>query len=160
MICQKTARSIEHDKVLILPEFSFVKFLSLPLLSICSFLMSCQSWKEVNIFESQDEFEELRTYENNFGSRIEVFLRIAREELMENYQKNNYLMTRENQPRAVVHPRKDIALRELVVSSHEDGKITDQQKADYLKKCDEVYHLWDKHWKSADRKARRLGFDR
>ena len=44
-----------------------------------------------------------------------------------------YLMIRENQPRAVLHPRKDITLRELVVSSHEDGKITDQQKADYLK---------------------------
>ena len=70
------------------------------------------------------------------------------------------LMIRENQPRAVLHPRKDITLRELVVSSHEDGKITDQQKADYLKKCDELYDLWDKHWKSADRKARRLGFDR
>jgi len=122
--------------------------------------MSCQSWKKVNIFESQDEFEELRTYENNFGSRIEVFFRIARDELLENYKKNNYLMIRENQPRAVLHPRKDITLRELIVSSDEDGKITDQQKADYLKKCDELYHLWDKHWKSADRKARRLGFDR
>ena len=122
--------------------------------------MSCQSWKKVNIFESQDEFEELRTYENNFGSRIEVFLRIAREELLENYEKNKFLMIRENQPRAVLHPRKDIALRELVVSSHEDGKITDQQKADYLKKCDELFDLWDKHWRFADRKARRLGFDR
>ena len=122
--------------------------------------MSCQSWKEVNLFESQDEFEELRTYENNFGSRIDVFLRIAREELLENYKKNMYLMIRENQPRAVLHARKDIALRELVVSSHEDGKITDQQKADYFKKCDELYDLWDKHWKSADRKARRLGLDR
>ena len=137
-----------------------MKFLSLLFLAICSLLMSCQSWKEVNIFDPQDEFEQLRTYENNFGSRIEVFLRIAREELLENYKKNQYLMIRENQPRTVLHPRKDIALRELVSSSHEDGKITDQQKADYLKKCDELYDLWDKHWKSADRKARRLGFDR
>ena len=122
--------------------------------------MGCQSWKEVNIFEPQDELEELRTYENNFGSRIEVFIKIAREELLENYEKNKFLMIRENQPRAVLHPRKDITLRELVISSHEDGKITDQQKADYLKKCDELYDLWDKHWRSADRKARRLGFDR
>ena len=137
-----------------------MKFLSLLFLAICSLLMSCQSWKEVNIFDPQDEFEQLRTYENNFGSRIEVFLRIAREELLENYKKNQYLMIRENQPRTVLHPRKDIALRELVSSSHEDGKITDQEKADYLKKCDELYDLWDKHWRSADRKARRLGFDR
>jgi len=63
--------------------------------------MSCQSWKKVNIFESQDEFEELRTYENNLGSGIEVFLQIAREELLENYEKNHYLMIRENRPRAV-----------------------------------------------------------
>ena len=138
----------------------FVKFSSLLLLSICSFLISCQSWKKVNIFESQDEFEELRSYENNFGSRIEVFLRIAHEELLENYEKNKFLMIRENQPRTVLHPRKDITLRELVVSSHEDGKITDQQKADYFKKCDELFDLWDKHWKSADRKARQLRFDR
>ena len=137
-----------------------MKFLSLLFLAICSLLMSCQSWKEVNIFDPQDEFEQLRTYENNFGSRIEVFLRIAREELLENYKKNQYLMIRENQPRTVLHPRKDIALRELVSSSHEDGKITDQEKADYLKKCDELYDLWDKHWRSAERKARHLGFDR
>ena len=137
-----------------------MKFFSLLLLAIYLLLMSCQSWKEADLFNNEDEFEQLRTYENNFGSRIEVFLRIAREELGKSYEKNKFLMIRENQPRAVLHPRKDITLRELVVSSHEDGKITDQQKADYLKKCDELYDLWDNHWRSADRKARRLGFDR
>jgi len=104
--------------------------------------------------------DDFRTYENDYGSRIEQYLEIAEDDLINSYKSNQYQMIRENQPRAVLHPRKDITLRELVVSSHEDGKITDQQKADYLKKCDELYHLWDKHWKSADRKARRLGFDR
>ena len=137
-----------------------MKFLLVLILTVFPLVISCQVSKKLSPFDSKDEFLELRTYENNFGSRIEVFFRIAREELLENYKKNNYLMIRENQPRAVLHPRKDIALRELVSSSHEDGKITDQEKADYLKKCDELYDLWDKHWKSADRKARRLGFDR
>ena len=123
-------------------------------------LSSCKSWQDPGFWGEGDGMDDFRTYENDYGSRIEQYLEIAEDDLINSYKRNQYQMIRENHPRAVLHPRKDITLRELVVSSHEDGKITDQQKADYLKICDELYHLWDKHWKSADRKARRLGFDR
>ena len=69
-------------------------------------------------------------------------------------------MIREDQPRAVLHPRKDLTLRELVKSAYEENHISEEQKSTYIKKCDRIYSLWEKHWRSADKKARRLGFER
>ncbi len=124
------------------------------------FLSGCNSWSGSNLFEQNDKFEILRTYDNNFGSRIEVFLELAEKELVDNFKEKKYLMIRENQPRSVLHPRKDYTLRQLILSAHEDENITDQEKLAYLKKCDHLFELWEKHWATADKKAKRLGFDR
>ena len=127
---------------------------------ICLFLSGCKAWKNGSIFEKEDNFSTLRTYEDDFGSRIEVFIELAESELVENYKRKKYLMIREVQPRQVLHPRKDLSLRELIHSAHADQNITNAQKIAYLKKCDQIYELWEKHWRSADLKARQLGFER
>ena len=124
------------------------------------FLFGCQSWKGRDLFQNQEILGNFQTYENDFGSRIEVFLKLAEIELLENYKRKKYLMIREDQPRQVVHPRKDLSLRELIQSAHADENISDAQKVAYLKKCDQLHELWEKHWRSADQKARQLGFDR
>ena len=49
---------------------------------------------------------------------------------------------------------------ELINTAHKEEKISEEQKKHYLKKCDELYDLWDKHWRKADQKARQLGLPR
>ena len=123
-------------------------------------LSGCKSWPSASIFEKEDEFSDLRSYEDDFGSRIEVFLEVAKTELRENFEGKKFLMIRENQPRHALHPRKDLFLRELINKAHKEEKITEKQKTDYLDECDELYELWEKHWRKADQKAKQLGFSR
>ena len=113
-----------------------------------------------DLFSSSDRFEDIRTYESDFSSRIEVLLGIAEEELRKNYEQKKFLMIGEDKPRAVLHPRKDIFLRELILSAHQDNRLTDEQMSTHLKKCDHLYALWEKHWMSAEKKARQLGYTR
>ena len=49
-------------------------------------LSGCKSWPSASIFEKEDEFSDLRSYEDDFGSRIEVFLEVAKTELRENFE--------------------------------------------------------------------------
>ena len=124
-------------------------------------LLGCKPWFEGDFLnQQQGGFEELRSYENDYGSRIDLYIELAEKELIENYRKKEYLMIRESQPPAVLHPRKDLNLRELINSAFKDGHISDAQKLAYTKKCDHLYSLWEKHWRIADKKARRLGFER
>ena len=94
----------------LLPQIFFDMPVS-PIASIYLILLvlsGCKSWNIGTIFEKEDKFSDLRTYEDDFGSRIEVFLELAKTELVENYKRKKYLMIREDQPRQVLHPRKDI----------------------------------------------------
>lgn len=113
-----------------------------------------------DIFLPRDRYEDIRDYENNMGSRIEHYLEVARDELLENFKKKEYLMIREEQPPPVLHPRKDVYLREIIFTAHQDQAITGEQHLDYLAKCDELYGLWEEHWRIARKKAKRMGFER
>jgi len=104
--------------------------------------------------------EDLRTYENDYGSRIEQYLELAEDDLINSYKRNQYQMIQGEAPIAVVHPRKDMHLRELILTAHKEGKLTDHEKERFLSECDELYDIWESHWRSADRKARRMGVDR
>ena len=123
-------------------------------------LSGCKSWNIGTIFEKEDKFSDLRTYEDDFGSRVEVFLELAKTELEENYKRKKFFMIREDQPRQVLHPRKDIFLRELINTAYKEEKISEEQKKQYFKKCDQLYNLWEMHWRKADQKARQLGLPR
>ena len=81
-----------------------------------------------------DRFEEFRTYDQDFGSRIEQYLELANQELLENFEKKKYLMIRGKQPPHVIHPRNDLSLRGIIRSAHEAGNLTTQQKNTYLEK--------------------------
>ena len=113
-----------------------------------------------NVFFSSDRYQEIREYENNIGSRIEQYLDVARDELLENFKRKEYLMIREEQSSPVLHPRNDVYLREIIFTAHQEQAITDQQHLDYLAQCDELYELWEEHWRVARKKANRMGFDR
>jgi len=113
-----------------------------------------------DVFFSGDRYREIREYENNMGSRIEQYLEVARDELLENFKKKEYLMIREEQPPPVLHPRKDVYLREIIFTAHQEQAITGEQHLDYLAQCDELYELWEDHWRIARKKANRMGFDR
>ena len=108
----------------------------------------------------RDKFSDLRTYEDDFfGSWVEVFLELAKTELEENYKAKKILHDPGGDRfSAVLHPRKDIFLRELINTAHKEEKISEEQKKQYFKKCDELYNLWEMHWRKADQKARQLGF--
>ena len=79
-------------------------------------------------FTSADRYEEFRTYDQDFGSRIEQYLELANQELLENFEQKKYLMIREKQPPHVIHPRKDLSLRGIIRSAHEAGNLTTEQK--------------------------------
>jgi len=128
--------------------------------SLCFLLIGCQSWQERSFWGEGDGIDDLRTYENDYGSRIEQYLELAEDGLINSYKRNQYQMILGDSPIAVVHPRKDMHLRELILSAHEEGKLTDHEKKRFLSECDELYELWESHWRSADLKARRLGVDR
>ena len=42
-----------------------------------------------DVFFSGDRYREIREYENNMGSRIEQYLEVARDELLENFKRKN-----------------------------------------------------------------------
>ena len=130
------------------------------IIPVCTFLISCSSWSAKSLLPTGDDFEELRTYDNDYGSRIEVFLQLAKTELEDNYRQKKYLMIRGDEPPVVIHPRKDFALREIIQTAFEEEHITKDQKEEYLAECDQLYKIWEKHWRTADQKARRLGFQR
>ena len=123
------------------------------------FFVGCSAWQKGS-FLGSDPYSELRTYEKDVGSRIEQFLEIAEQELKENFERKQYLMIREEQPVPVLHPRKDVDLREIIFSSHKQGNISDDQMTAYLARCDELYTLWEEHWRIARKKGNRLGFER
>ena len=127
------------------------------LFSITLFWCGCKSIGTGNLFSSRDRYEEFRTYDQDFGSRIEQYLELANQELVENFNKKKYLMIREKQASHFIHPRKDLSLREIIRSAHEAGSITDQQKNTYLEKCDDLYSIWESQWRKARKKARQLG---
>lgn len=133
---------------------------SFALIALLTLFLGCNSLRDINLLKEEDKFEALRTYENDFGSRIELLLNLAKTELIENFEKKKYLMIREQNARAVLHPRMDVSLRQLIHSAHKDENITDKQMLKYQKNCDELFELWEEHWRYADRKARSLGFDR
>ena len=120
----------------------------------------CKSGTLGGLFTRGDRYEEFRTYDQNFGSRIEQYLKLAKQELLENFDKKKYLMIREQQPPQVIHPRKDLSLRGLISTAHEAGNLTDGQKDEYLEKCDELYLIWEKQWQKARKKAKHFGLDR
>jgi hypothetical protein len=109
---------------------------------------------------SNRDFQKIQEYEKNYGSRIEIFLDLAETELLENYKKKEFLMIRRDQPRAVVHPRKDVTLRQLIDSAYEEGDLSKNEFDRYTKRCDDLHSLWQKQWHSVDKKARTLGYDR
>jgi hypothetical protein len=106
------------------------------------------------------DYQDIRDYESNYGSRIEVFLDIAETELVENYKKKKFLMIRKDQPRAVVHPRKDLSLRQFIDSAYDAGDISKDEWDRYTARCEDLHTLWQKQWRSADKKARILGYKR
>jgi len=132
----------------------FLKFL------LCLLLISCQSLQERDFFREGDGMDNLRTYENDYGSRIEHYLEIAEDDLIISYKKNQYQMIKGDLPIRLVHPRKDLHLRELILTAHEEGELTDEEKRRFILDCDRLYDLWESHWRNADRKARRMGVDR
>jgi len=109
---------------------------------------------------SNRDFQKILEYEKNYASRIEILLDLAEAELLENYKRKEFLMIRKDQPRAVVHPRKDLTLRNLIESAYEDGDLSKKEFDRYSKRCDDLHSLWEKQWHSADKKARTLGYDR
>ena len=128
--------------------------------SLCLLLSGCQSPHGRRFFLKYDAVEDLLTYERDYGARIEQYLELAKEDLINSYKRNQYQMIQGDQPIAVVHPRKDLPLRELIATAHSEGKLNEQEKDRLLSECDGLYELWEKHWRSADRKARRLGLER
>ena len=110
-------------------------------------------------FTSADRYEEFRTYDQDFGSRIEQYLELANQELLENFEQKKYLMIREKQPPHVIHPRKDLSLRGIIRSAHEAGNLTTEQKNTYLEKCDDLYSIWESQWRTARKKAKHLGVE-
>jgi hypothetical protein len=126
----------------------------------CATFCGCATWPAKSLFQEQDDFEILRIYDNDYGSRIELFLQLAKTELEDNYRQKKYLMIRGNEPPVIIHPRKDFALREIIQTAFDEQHITQDQKEEYLAECDQLYKIWEKHWRTADQKARRLGFQR
>jgi hypothetical protein len=123
------------------------------------FYTGCSSIPSGNLFR-EDRYKDMRAYEKDVGSRIEQYLEVARQELIENFERKEYLMIREDQPPPVIHPRKDTTLRELIFSAHKNQKISDEQRLEYIENCDDLYALWEKHWRIARKKANRMGFPR
>ena len=120
----------------------------------------CQILEKDGYLASKKDFEKIKNYEKNYASRIEIFLDLAETELIENYKKKEFLMIRSDQPRVVVHPRKDLALRQLIDSAYEEGNLSKKEFDRYTKRCDELHSLWENQWNSADKKARTMGYDR
>ena len=129
------------------------------LFSISFFVGGCKYTPSGGLFSSSDRYEEFRTYDQDFGSRIEQYLELANQELIENFEKKKYLMIREKQPPQVIHPRKDLTLREIIRSAHEAGNLTIEQKNTYLEECDDLYSIWEKQWREVRKKAKHLGFE-
>ena len=130
------------------------------LLGASLFLFSCGRWEKEYPSYLPGDLRTLKNFPNDFGPRIKIFLDLAEEELIENYKKKKFLMIREDQPRAVLHPRKDLTLRNIIETAYAEEKISTKQFNDFSKRCDDLYSIWEKHWRSADKKARQLGFDR
>jgi hypothetical protein len=130
------------------------------LLGFLSLFSGCRMLDNNTYASSNRDFQKIQEYEKNYGSRIEIFLDLAETELLQNYKKKEFLMIRKDQPRAVVHPRKDVALRQLIDSAYEEGDLSKNEFDRYTKRCDELHSLWEKQWHSADKKARTLGYDR
>ena len=126
---------------------------------ITLFWGACKSIPSGGLFNPRDRYEQFRTYDQDFGSRIEQYLELAEQDLVENFEKKKYLMIREKQPSQHLHPRKDLSLRKLILTAHEADNLTGNQKNAYLKKCDDLYSIWEKHWKISQKKAKQLGFD-
>ena len=129
------------------------------LILITLFWGACKSIPSGDLFNPRDRYEEFRTYDQDFGSRIEQYLELANQELLENFEKKKYLMIRGKQPPHVVHPRNDLSLREIISSAHEAGNLTNQQKNTYLEKCDDLYSIWESQWRRARKKAKQLGLE-
>jgi len=126
---------------------------------ITLFLGACKFIPSGDLSNPRDRFEEFRTYDQDFGSRIEQYLELANQELLENFEKKKYLMIRGKQPPHVIHPRNDFSLREIIRSAHEAGNLTNQQKNTYLEKCDDLYSIWESQWRRARKKAKQLGVE-
>ena len=123
-------------------------------------LTSCTVLDRGLLLQSDKDYQDIRDYESNYGSRIEVFLDIAEIELVENYKKKKFLMIRKDQPRALVHTRKDLSLRQFIDSAYEAGDISKDELNRYIRRCDDLHTLWLNQWQSADKKARILGYER
>jgi hypothetical protein len=125
-----------------------------------SLFSGCRILDNNSYSASNKDFQKIQEYEKNYASRIEILLDLAETELLENYKKKEFLMIRKDQPRAVVHPRKDLTLRNLIESAYEDGDLSNKEFDRYTKRCDDLHSLWEKQWHAADKKARILGYDR
>ena len=123
------------------------------------FVGGCKYTPSGGLFSSTERYEEFRTYDQDFGSRIEQYLELAEQDLLENFEKKKYLMIREKQPPHVVHPRKDLSLRGIIRSAHEAGNLTTEEKKSYLEKCDDLYSIWEKQWRTVRKKAKHLGIE-
>ena len=121
--------------------------------------VGCKPVSSGGLFSNGDRYQEFRTYDQDFGSRIEQYLELAEQDLFENFEKKKYLMIRGKQPPYVIHPRNDLSLREIINSAHEAGNLTNQQKNTYLKKCDDLYSIWESQWRMARKKSKQLGID-
>jgi len=130
------------------------------ILGSLSLFSGCRMLDNNTYTASNRDFQKIQEYEKNYASRIEIFLDLAETELLENYKKKEFLMIRKDQPRAVVHPRKDLVLRNLIESAYEEGDLSKKEFDRYTKRCDDLQSLWQKQWHSADKKARVLGYDR
>ena len=126
---------------------------------ITLFWGACKFIPSGDLSNPRDRFEEFRTYDQDFGSRIEQYLELANQELLENFEKKKYLMIRGKQPPHVIHPRKDLSLRGIIRSAHEAGNLTTEQKNSYLEKCDDLYSIWEKQWRTVRKKAKHLGIE-
>ena len=101
----------------------------------------CFSGGSVGLFETEERFESWREYEEDFSLRLRLYFELAEQELEQNFAKKKYLMIRREQPEAVIHPRQDITLRELVQTAHGEGKIDDGQRDEFLEECDKLHRL-------------------
>ena len=121
--------------------------------------VGCKPVSSGGLFSNGDRYQEFRTYDQDFGSRIEQYLELAEQDLFENFEKKKYLMIREKQPTHFIHPRKDLSLRAIIRSAHEAGNLTTEQKNSYLDKCDDLYSVWQKQWDTVRKKAKHLGIE-
>jgi len=126
--------------------------------SLFFFFLGCSSLPSSSLLFNMDEFEELRTYEKDYASRIQQYLEIAEQDLLSNYKKKEYFMIRKNSPSLDIHPRKDLSLRDIISSAFEEKKITHKEYKKFLKKCDKLHDLWENQWKTATRRSRHMGF--